>query len=95
MAVTIQKLHEISRVRAERVIRSIKHECLDRIIPIGEKHLWQAVDSYVQHYNHDHPHQGIGNIVLDPTFEPAEPDGTVICDEQPGGLIRSYRRAAA
>lgn len=79
---------------AERFVRSIKHECLDRVIPIGEKHLWRAVDAYVQHYNHDRPHQGVGNVVLDPSFEPAEPDGKVICDEQLGGLIRSYRRAA-
>ena len=80
---------------AERFVRSIKHECLDRIIPIGEKHLWRAVDAYVQHYNHDRPHQGVENVVLDPSFEPAKPDGKVICDEQLGGLIRSYRRDAA
>jgi len=80
---------------AERFVRSIKHECLDRVIPIGEKHLWRAVDAYVQHYNHDRPHQGMGNVVLDPSFEPTEPVGKVICDEQLGGLIRSYRRAAA
>jgi len=80
---------------AERFVRSIKHECLDRIIPIGEKHLWRAIDAYVKHYNHDRPHQGMDNLVLDPSFKPAEPVGKVICDEQLGGLIRSYRRAAA
>lgn len=80
---------------AERFVRSIKHECLNRVIPIGEKHLWRAIDAYIEHYNHDRPHQGIGNVVLDPSFEPAEPNGKVICDEQLGGLIRSYRRAAA
>jgi len=80
---------------AERFVRSIKHECLNRIIPIGEKHLWRAVDTYVEHYNYDRPHQGMGNLVLDPFFHPAEPDFRVICDEQLGGLIRSYRRAAA
>jgi len=41
------------------------------------------------------PYQGMGNLVLDPFFHPAEPDFRVICDEQLGGLIRSYRRAAA
>lgn len=79
---------------AERFVRSIKHECLDRIIPIGEKHLWRAVDAYMQHYNQDRPHQGMGNLVLDPSFEPAKPVGIVICDEQLGGMIRSYRRVA-
>ena len=80
---------------AERFVRSIKHECLNRIIPIGEKHLWRAVDAYVKHYNHDRPHQGMGNLVLDPSFMLAKPDGKFICDEQLGGLIRSYRRVAA
>jgi len=80
---------------AERFVRSIEHECLDRIIPIGEKHLCRAVDAYVKHYNHDRPHQGMDNLVLDPSFEPSEPKGRVICDEQLGGLIRSYRRDAA
>jgi putative transposase len=80
---------------AERFVRSIKHECLNRIIPIGEKHLWRAVDAYVDHYNHDRPHQGMGNVVLDPSVEPFKPEGRIICDEQLGGLIRSYRPAAA
>lgn len=63
-------------------------------MPIGEKQLWRAIDAYVQHYNHDRPHQGVGNRVLDPSFEPADPEGKVVCDEQLSGLIRSYRRAA-
>ena len=80
---------------AERFVRSIKHECLDRIIPFGEKHLWRAVDAYVKHYNHNRPHQGVRNVVLDSSFKPTDSEGKVICDEQLGGLIRSYRRVAA
>lgn len=41
---------------AERFVRSIMHECFDRIIPIGEEHLWRAIDAYIRHYNHDRPH---------------------------------------
>lgn len=79
---------------AERFVRSIKHECLDRIIPIGEAHLRRAIDAYVEHYNHRRPHQGMGNELLTPA--PASPStaGRIVCDEQLGGLIRSYRRAA-
>lgn len=80
---------------AERFVRSIKHECLNRIIPIEKKHLWRAVDAYVKHYNQDRPHQGVGNVVLGPSFEPAETNGEIVCDEQLGGIIRSYRRDAA
>jgi len=36
---------------AERFVRSIKEECLDRLIPIGERHFRRAVAEYVEHYN--------------------------------------------
>ena len=79
---------------AERFVRSIKHECLNRIVPIGEHHLQAAIDAYVDHYNRERPHQGLGNELLAPSSAPTMDDGTVVCDEQLGGLIRSYRRAA-
>lgn len=72
---------------AERFVRSIKHECLDRIVPIGKEHLWRTIDAYVKRYNNDRSPQGVGNVVLDPSFEPAELHGNVIGDEQLDGLI--------
>ena len=36
---------------AERFVRSIKEECLDRLIPIGERHFRRAVTEYVEHYH--------------------------------------------
>jgi len=79
---------------AERFVRSIKHECLNRIIPIGERHMTHAVNAYVEHYNHDRPHQGLDNELLTPNPSLATNDGRIVCDEQLGGLICSYRRAA-
>ena len=79
---------------AEHFVRSIKHECLNRIIPIGERHLRSAIDVYVDHYNRERPHQGLGNELLTPSSESATDDGTVVCDDRLGGLIRSRRRAA-
>jgi len=79
---------------AERFVRSIKYECLDRIIPIGERHLTQAIDAYLRHYNYDRPHQGLNNDLLMPGPSLATTGGKIVCDEQVGGLIRSYRRAA-
>ena len=79
---------------AERFVRSIKSECLGRIIPIGERHLRSAIDTYIDHYNRDRPHQGLNNELLTPTSSPTTAEGEVACDEQLGGLIRSYRRAA-
>jgi hypothetical protein len=36
---------------AERFMRSIKEECLDRLIPIGERHFRRALAEYVEHYH--------------------------------------------
>ncbi|MBK7585055.1 MAG: transposase [Myxococcales bacterium] len=36
---------------AERFVRSIRHECLRRVIPLGEQHLRQIVSEYVEHYH--------------------------------------------
>jgi len=44
---------------AERFIRSIRQECLNRTIPLGERHLRQLVHEYVAHYNAERNHQGI------------------------------------
>lgn len=57
-------------------------------------YLQQAINEYVEHYNRDRPHQGMGNELLEPNAQPAAPHGKVLCDERLGGLLRSYRRAA-
>lgn len=79
---------------AERFIRSIKSECLGRIIPIGERHQRCAIDEYIEHYNQDRPHQGLGNELIDPPDRPPTTTGAVTCEERLGGLLRSYSRAA-
>ena len=71
---------------SERFVRSIKHECLGRIVPIGERHLRASID----HHKRERPHQELDNELLAPSSVPATDDGTVVCDEQLGGLIRSY-----
>jgi putative transposase len=49
---------------AERWIRSIRSECLDHVILLGERSLRRAVIQYVEHYNTERPHQGVDNQVL-------------------------------
>jgi putative transposase len=49
---------------AERFVRSIKEECLDRLIPLGERHLRRALAEYVVHYHHERNHQGLGNNLI-------------------------------
>jgi len=79
---------------AERFVWSIKYPCLNRIIPIGETHLALIIHTYVEHYNRNRPHQGLNNQLLIPNPSIVTTGGKIVCDEQLGGLIRSYRRAA-
>ena len=43
----------------ERFVLSVKSECLDRIVPLGEAHLRAAVRAFVAHYHEEPPHQGV------------------------------------
>jgi transposase InsO family protein len=50
---------------AERFVRSIKAECLDRLIPLGEGHFRRAVAEFVAHYHHERNHHGLDNQLID------------------------------
>ena len=58
---------------AERFVLSIKSECLSKIIPLGESHLRRAIREFVEHYHSERPHQGIGNVPIDPAAQAANP----------------------
>jgi len=51
---------------AERFVWSIKEECLDRMIPLGERHLRRTIAEFVAHYHGERNHQGIGNELRGP-----------------------------
>ena len=82
---------------AERFVRSIKEECLDRMIFFGEASLRHAVTQYIEHHHAERPHQGIGNVIPFPNQETInlQRDGPIVCQERLGGLLRSYYRKAA
>jgi transposase InsO family protein len=79
---------------AERFVGSIKSECLDRIVPLGENHLRAAVRAFMTHYHEERPHQGLGNQLISPTTRLLGP-GPVQCRERLGGVLRFYYREAA
>jgi putative transposase len=79
---------------AERFVRSIKEECLERMIFFSEKQLRTAVSEYVEHYHHERNHQGLVNRLIQPAAEPTRGAGQVICESRLGGLLNHYRRAA-
>jgi transposase InsO family protein len=50
---------------AERFVRSIKEECLHRVIPFRERHLRRTIAAYVEHYHRERNHQGIENELIE------------------------------
>jgi putative transposase len=83
----------------ERWIQSIRVECLDRILALGETHFNYLVREYVEHYNTERAHQGVGNRPLPDVGSPEPPllpfpESGVVCQSRLGGLLRHYRRAA-
>jgi hypothetical protein len=58
---------------AERFVRSIKHECLPHIVPLGERHLRAVVRQFVEHYHAERNHQGLGNVI---PFRPRPSSGS-------------------
>jgi hypothetical protein len=78
---------------AERFVRSIKEECLSKIIPIGERHLRLAIEEFADHYHLERNHQGLGDRLIDGQAEP-RPVMRVESRERLGGILRSYHRAA-
>jgi len=45
-------------------VLSIKSECLDRMVLLGEGHLQTAVAEYVEHYHRERSHQALGNRLI-------------------------------
>jgi transposase InsO family protein len=82
-----------ANAHAERFVRSIKTECLDRIVPIGERHFRRALADCVAHYHVERNHQGLGNVLIAgrPT---TDTHGRIRRRPRLGGLLNYYERAA-
>ena len=76
-------------------MRSIKEECLDRMIFFGESSLRNAVREYLAHYHAERNHQGLENQLIDPGEEVGRATGAIKCRERLGGMRKYYHRAAA
>jgi transposase InsO family protein len=55
---------------AERWVRTVREECLDRLLIVGEGHLERVLSEYVRFYNQRRPHQGIGQRIPVPPVRP-------------------------
>ena len=79
----------------ERFIRSVKEECLLKLIFFCEKMLRTAVSQFLEHYHGERNHQGLGNTIITPGDAVGRRDGEIKCHERLGGLLRYYHRDAA
>lgn len=76
---------------AERFVLSIKSECLDKLIPLGERHLRAAISEFVEHYHVEHNDQGVDNRLLAAIAVPANENtdlaAPVARRERLGGIL--------
>ena len=79
---------------AERLIGSIRRECLDHVIVLDERHLHRILRSYLDYYTRSRTHLSLDrNAPIERDVEPPC-HGRVVSIPQVGGLHHRYRRAA-
>jgi len=80
---------------AERWVRSVRDECLSKLIPMGEGMLRVALREFGAHFHRERNHQGLGNALIFRRTSFARRDGPVIRRTRVGGLLKYYERARA
>ena len=81
---------------AERWVRSVKEECLSRMIILGEPMLRNALKEYLAHFHGERPHQGLGRIPFpSPEIARGSPTGKIIRRQRLGGILNFYYRETA
>jgi putative transposase len=80
----------------ERFLGSVRRECLDYVLVLGEGHLRRVLREYVAYFNQARPHQGIGQAIPSTPAAAPPPRLSAPIEAMPvlGGLHHNYRRAA-
>ena len=81
----------------ERFLGSVRRECLDHVLLLGERHLRRVLVEYVRYFNHARPHQGLGQHVPappDPAGAFQRTDGPIVAVPVLGGLHHEDSRVA-
>lgn len=80
-----------ANAHAERFVRSVRSECLDHLVILGERHLERVLRTYARRYNRYRPHQGLGQEVPAPA-EPSRPPAALEVRSPPGAIGQIRRR---
>jgi putative transposase len=78
---------------AERWVRTLREECLDRLIVLNQSHLRRVLAEYSQYYNERRPHQGLDGSTPRPLDVPPT-DAPIHRRDILGGILHDYYRAA-
>ncbi|RJP79793.1 MAG: hypothetical protein C4522_09300 [Desulfobacteraceae bacterium] len=80
---------------AERWVRSVKEECLSKLVLFGRQGLENALREYVAHYHEERNHQGLENRIPFPsdTYQPDRITGEIVCNSRLNGLLKYYYRS--
>ena len=77
---------------AERVVRTLRQECLDHVIVLNERHLRALLTEYVLYYNNERPHRSLA--LESPVPREVIREGPIVSRPILGGLHHTYARAA-
>lgn len=83
---------------AERFVRTIRNESLDKFVIFGERHLRHLIKEFMVHYHAERFHQGLGGQLVMANRASANDkvaDGAILCRSRLGGVLNFYHRVAA
>jgi putative transposase len=78
---------------AERWVRSVRHECLDHLLILDQRHLKHVLKAYTDYYNVSRPHQRLSQKA--PIPRSRSPHGVIRCHDVLGGILHDYYRDVA
>jgi hypothetical protein len=80
----------------ERFLVSVRRECLNHVLNVGERHLHQVPREYLGYFNQVRPHQGLHQAIPEPPTHAVVggPSGLIRAVPVLGGLHHDYQRAA-
>lgn len=79
---------------AERWVRTVRTDCLDRVLILGRRHLESVLRVYRSHYNGHRPHRALDLLPPDgPDPTPLKPPARLRRRDLLGGLIHEYEAA--
>ncbi len=79
---------------AERLIGSIRRECLDHVIELNDAHLMRILTEYFEYYRRSRPHQSLDGNSPEPRETQMPERGRIVSEPVLGGLHHCYRRPA-